>query len=184
MHHVQNIVEICAHDIHFIYIDESGHMIMICLAPDRFGLRFYAALCAEDGNASIQNAQASLYFSRKVNVARCVNDVYAVILPEAGGCSGSYRDSALLFLLHPVHGRRAFMHLTQLVSTACVKQDPLRRCRLSGIDMGHYSDISGFLQRILPRHIELLISVVFGITSDNARRHGWTQPSCAYLHAS
>ena len=47
-----------------------------------------------------------------------VDDVYPVVVPETGRGSGSNGNTPLPFLLHPVHGGRAFMNFADLVSQA------------------------------------------------------------------
>ena len=82
-----------------------------------------------------------------------VDDVQAVLgrvgrlavfraLPERGRGSGCDRDAALLLLLHPVHGGRTVVHLTDVVGLACVIQDPLRAGGLACIDMGHNAEVA------------------------------------------
>ena len=61
---------------------------------------------------------------------------------NAGGRGGRDRDAALLLLLHPVHGRRAFVHLANLVIDAGVEQDAFGRRRLAGIDVGHDAEVA------------------------------------------
>ena len=63
-------------------------------------------------------------------------------VPEAGGRGRGNRDAALLLLLHPVHRRGAFVHLTELVRDARIIEDALRSRGLTGIDMRHDADIS------------------------------------------
>jgi hypothetical protein len=55
------------------------------------------------------------------------------------------RDAALLLLLHPIHRRGAFVHFADAMSDAGVKQNPLRRCGLAGIDVRHDSNVPATL---------------------------------------
>ena len=68
------------------------------------------------------------------------------------------RDAALLLLDHVVHHRGAFVHLTDLVGTARVVEDPLRRRGLARVDVGHDPDVAHPLQRKLTfsRHHSIL----------------------------
>src|SRR6185503_13936595 len=68
-------------------------------------------------------------------------------VPLAGGGRGGDGDPPLLLLLHPVHGRRALVHLADLVRAARVVQDALGRGRLTGIDVGHDADVAVLLER-------------------------------------
>jgi hypothetical protein len=77
-------------------------------------------------------------------VARRIDDVDAVIAPEAGRRGGGDGDAALLLLLHPVHDGSAFVDFTDLVGDPGVEQDPLRGRRLPGINVRHDADVASF----------------------------------------
>ena len=72
--------------------------------------------------------------------------------PEAGRRGRRDRDAALLLLLHPVHGRGAVVHFTDLVGLAGVVQDALGRSRLPGIDVGHDADVPIAIERCRTCH--------------------------------
>jgi len=55
--------------------------------------------------------------------------------PEAGDSGSGDRDAALALLFHPVSGRFAFVHLTDLVLSARVEKHAFRRGRLARIDV-------------------------------------------------
>src|SRR5262249_13718452 len=74
------------------------------------------------------------------------------------------RDAALLLLDHPVHGRSALVHLTDLVRDPRVIEDPLGGRRLTGINVSHDADVARLLQRCLSCH-------VFSNNSESA--HTW-----------
>src|SRR6185369_4783014 len=96
-------------------------------------------------DGTVEHTQRALHFHREVDVARSVDDVDAMIdsvfFPETGCRSAGNSDTALLFLLHPVHGRRTLMHLADLVRDARVIKDTFRGGGLTGIDVGHDADI-------------------------------------------
>jgi hypothetical protein len=82
-------------------------------------------------------------------VARGVDDVDVVLreivrhaLPEAGGRCGSNGDTALLFLLHPVHGGGTVVHFTNLVVHAGVEQHALGSGGFTGVDVSGDTDIT------------------------------------------
>ena len=152
VHHVDNVVEICAHDIHLVDVDHAGNIVMVSLSPDRLGLRLNAALGTKDRHAAIKHAQAALDLNGEVDVARGVDDIDAVALPEASGRSARDRDAALLLLRHPVHGGGAFMGLTELVVDARVEQNAFRRGRLTGVDVRHDANVSCVFKGILSGH--------------------------------
>ena len=82
----------------------------------------------------------------------------AVPAPEAGRCSRRDRDSALLLLLHPVHGGSAIMHFADLMALARIVEDTLGRSRLPGINVGHDADISIMVERCNAWHVEDLMT--------------------------
>src|SRR5262249_3893105 len=94
------------------------------------------------GDGAVEHAEAALHLDGEVDVAGRVDDVDAMIAPEAGGGGRGDGDAALLLLLHPVHGGGALMDLADLVGAAGVIEDALGRRRLAGIDVGHDADVS------------------------------------------
>ena len=154
--HAQDVIEVRAHDVHFVDVDHAGHMVVIRLTPNRLALRLNAALGAHDGHRAVEHAEAALHLDREVDVARGVDDVDAMVLPEARRGGRRNGDAALLLLLHPVHRRSTLVGLAELVVDACVVQDTLGRGGLACIDVGHDADISCFLQRYFSRHKILL----------------------------
>ena len=152
VHHVDNVVEVRAHDVHLIDVDHAGNIVVVSLSPDRLGLRLHAALGTKDRHAAVEHAQAALDLNGEVDVARGVDDVDAVALPEASGRSARDRDAALLLLRHPVHGGGAFMGLTELVVDARVEQNTFRRGRLTGVDVRHDANVSCVFKGILSGH--------------------------------
>ena len=154
--HVEDIIKVCAHNIHLVHVDHTRNMILVCLTPNRFRLRFDAALGAHDGYGTVEYAQRALNLHGEVHVSGRVDDVDAVVFPVAGGGSRSDRNAALLFLGHPVHRRSAVVRLANLVIDARVIQNTFCCGRLTGIDMSHDTDISGHLQRDISWHCVLL----------------------------
>ena len=65
--------------------------------------------------------------------------------PDTGGGGGSNRDTAFLFLHHPVHGSGAFVHFADLVRLTRVEQDTLGGRRFAGVDVRHDTEVSGVL---------------------------------------
>ena len=87
LHHVDNVVEVSTHDVHFVDINHTRNLILISLTPYSFSLRFYTALCTQYGNRTVQYTQRTLNFYSEVNVSRCVDDVDSMIFPVACCCS-------------------------------------------------------------------------------------------------
>ena len=146
MDHADDAVKIGAVDVHFVDVAHAGNLIHIGLSPDGFGLRFHAALGAENGDRAVQNTERTLDLNGKVHVTGCIDNVDAGVVPEAGGCGGGNGDAALLFLFHPVHGSGAVVHLAELVRLARIIQDTLRRRGFAGVDVRHDADVTGALE--------------------------------------
>ena len=146
MHHIENMIEVRAHDIHLVYVYHTRNMIVIGLSPNCLGLRLNAALGTQYGHAAVKNAQRTLDLDGEVNVTRGINDIDSGIAPVAGGCCGSDGYTPLLLLLHPVHGRGTFMGLADLVVYAGIVKNTLGRRSLAGVDVSHDTDISGFFK--------------------------------------
>jgi hypothetical protein len=75
-----------------------------------------------------------------------INDVDAVIIPGTGGCSGGDGNTTLLLLLHPVHGSRTLMNLTDFVGHTGVVENTLSRSCFTGVNMSHDADITVFIK--------------------------------------
>ena len=181
---VDALVEVGADLIHLVDEDDARHVVLVGLAPHRLGLRLDALVAVEHAHGAVEHAQRALDLDREVDVPGRVDDVEPLVLPEAGGRRGRDGDAALLLLLHPVHGRGAFVHLAHLVALAGVIEDPLRGRGLAGIDVGHDAEIAVVLDRMAAGHGEGPVVLSFAVTSDNARRRGWLPPSGACPRAS
>jgi hypothetical protein len=70
------------------------------------------------------------------------NNIHAVIFPSARRGGRRNGNAALLFLRHPIHGRPALVHFTNLVRFAGIVQDALRRRRLAGVNVRHDSNVA------------------------------------------
>ena len=128
----------------FGQVDETHarHAVFIRLTPHRLRLRFNARHTVETCDCSIEHAQRPLDFDREVHVARRVDDVQAVLVPDRGRRGGRDRDAALLLLLHPVHRGGAVVDLTDLVVDPGVEQDPLGGRGLARVDVRHDPDVA------------------------------------------
>ena len=146
LHHLDDIIEVSAHDVHLIDIRHTRNMIFLSLAPNRFGLGLNATLCAENGYRTVQYAQGTFHLNGEVHVAGSVNDVDAVAFPEAGRSSRGNRDTSLLLLRHPVHRCSTVVRLADLVvNTRIIQNTFCRRC-FTGIDVRHDTDIAGHFE--------------------------------------
>ena len=152
---VYGVVEIRAHAVHLINEANAGHGILVSLPPHRLRLGLHARHRVEYRYRAVQHAKTAFYFRREIDVSRCIDNVDLNVTPFAGGGGGGDGDTALLFLLHPVHDGRALMNLPNLVGFARVIQNPLRRGGLTGIDMSCDADIPHPLERGRSSHAVL-----------------------------
>ena len=106
----------------------------------------------KDRDRAVEHTQRALDLDGEVDVPGCVDDVDPVALPLCRGRRRSDRDAALLLLLHPVHHRRALVHLADLVGAPGVVQDALGRRRLTGVDVRHDPDVPGVMEGELAWH--------------------------------
>ena len=141
-HHVNDMIEVGAHNVHLIDIGHTGHLVFIGLTPHRLGLGLHAALGAKHRDRTVENTQRTLDLHGKVNVARGVDDVQTVILPEASRGGRGDGDASLLLLLHPVHRRGALVGLADFMVDASVVQNALCGGGLTGVNMSHNTNVS------------------------------------------
>ena len=153
MHHLYDVVEVCARDVHLVHIRKARYAVFAGLPPNRFRLRFNAALRTENGNGAIQHAEGAFYLHGKVYVTGRINDVDPVTLPISSRGRGGDGDATLLLLHHEVHGCGTFVRLTKLMDLTGIKQDALGRRRLSRVNMRHDADVSRHLKRCVSCHV-------------------------------
>src|SRR6185437_7548759 len=97
----------------------------------------------------------------------------AVAAPEARGRGRRDGDTALLLLLHPVHGSSAIMDFSDFVALAGVVQDALGRSRLPGIDVRHDADIPIVIERCCACH-DMSLSLPKLRACEIQQKNGWT----------
>ena len=139
---IDGMLEIGAHLINLVDKTNSGDAVFIGLTPDFFRLRLHTMNGVKHSHSAIQHTERPLDFSGEIHVARRINDVDANVAPGAGGSGGSDGDTALLLLLHPVHGGSAFVDLSDTMRLSCVEKNAFGRSGLAGIDVGHDADVS------------------------------------------
>ena len=159
LHHLYNVEEVSAHDVHLVDERHTRYLVVVSLMPNGLRLRLYAALCAEYGYRTVQNAQRTLNLYGKVNVTGSIDDVdtmLGVLLtgagPVAGGSSGGDGDTTLLLLCHPVHGSGTVMGIAYLVVNTGVVKNTLGGSGLTSINVSHDANVSGSFQGIFSRH--------------------------------
>ena len=151
VHHIFYVVEVGAHNVHFVNVNHSRNVVVVSLAPNGFRLRFNTALSAHNGNRTVEYTERTLNFNSKVNVSRCVDDVNSVLYsfkrtcfrrPEASCSRGSNGYSSFLLLCHPVHSSRTVVCFTDFVVNTGVIQDTFCCSCFTGVNVSHYTDIS------------------------------------------
>ena len=168
LHHVDGAVEVGADPVHLVDEAEARHAVLVGLAPDGLGLGLDTGDRVEHGDGAVEHTQRALDLDREVDVAGGVDDVDAVVVPDAGRRRRRDRDAALLLLDHVVHRRRAVVDLADLVALPGVVEDALRRGGLAGIDVGHDADVAGALEGELTLGHRQITSVFFGSNSQGA----------------
>ena len=141
-HHVDAALEVRAGAVHLVDEADARHVILVGLAPHGFGLRLDAGDGVEHGDRAVQHAHGTFDFDGEVDVAGRVDDVDAVIFPEAGRRGRRDGDAAFLFLLHEVHGGGAVMDFADLMALAGVIENALGRRRLAGVDVRGNADVA------------------------------------------
>ena len=151
--HVDAAPEIGAGAVELVDEADPRHLVAVGLAPDRLGLGLDTGHAVEDHDRAVEHAEAALDLDREVHVPGRIDDVDAMVVPEAGRCSRGDRDPALLLLGHPVHGGRALMDLAELVDLLRVEEDPLGDGGLARVDMGDDSDVPRSCERNVACHL-------------------------------
>jgi hypothetical protein len=128
--------------VHLVGEGDPGHLVLLRLAPDGLGLGLHPLAGVKDHDGPVQHPHGALHLNGEVHVAGGVNDVDAVVPPEAGGHGGGDGDAPLPFLLHEVHGGRALVHLADLVDLAGVVEDALGGGGLTGVNVRGDADVA------------------------------------------
>ncbi len=139
---VYGMFKIRAHLVDFIDKANARDAVFIGLAPYFFRLRLHPVHGVKQRDRAVEHAQGALDLGSEIHVAGGINNVDANVAPGACGGSAGDGDAALLLLLHPIHGRSAFVHFAETVRTSRVKQDSLGRSGLAGVNVGHDADVS------------------------------------------
>jgi hypothetical protein len=169
LHRVDGVPEVRADTVILVDEGDARDVVVVGLAPDRLGLGLDTGDSIEDSDSAVENTQGTLDLSREVDVARGVDDLDDMVLPEARRSCGRNGNAALLLLNHPVHRCCAVVDLADLVGLAGVVEDALRGRGLACIDMGHDADIAQVMKVILWLcHILLLRSRLVAVVREGA----------------
>src|SRR5690606_5476949 len=146
---VIDLEEVRAGTIHLVDEGQTGNPVLVGLTPHSFGLGLHAADSAVHHAGAVEHAHGAFHLDGEVHVSRGVDDVDAVLgavarhaTPERSCCCRGNGDAALLLLLHPVHGGRAFMGFANLVVDAGVEQNALGGSGLPCIDVRGNANIA------------------------------------------
>ena len=94
LHLFDDLEEVGAGAVHLVDERDAGHLVLVGLTPNGFGLGLNAAHSAVHHHRAVEHAHRAFDFDREVHVPRGVNNIEAVGLelhvhaaPEAGGGS-------------------------------------------------------------------------------------------------
>ncbi len=134
--------------VHLVDERNARNLVTLHLAVDRDRLTLNAADAAQYQHGAVEDAQRSLHFDSKVDVAGRIDQVDLVSLVLDAGCGAGDRNPTLTLQFHMVHrGAIAVTaDLFDLVNPSGVKQNPLAQGGFPRIDMGTNPDVSQFLQ--------------------------------------
>jgi hypothetical protein len=135
-------VEVRAGAVELVHVDDARDLGVVRVAPVGLRLRLHAARAAEHADAAVEHLERAVHLDGEVHVPRGVDDVEAVVLPEAGGRRRLDRDAALLLLDHEVRGRSAVVNLTDLVDLAGQLEDALGGGGLARVHVSENPDVS------------------------------------------
>src|SRR6185503_9884103 len=121
----ERFLEVRADAVHLVDEADPRHTVLVGLAPHGFRLRLDARDRIEHGDRAVEHAQRALDFNGEVDVAGRVDDVDAMVAPEARRRGGGDGDAALLLLLHPVHHGGAFVDFADLVRNTRIEENSL-----------------------------------------------------------
>ena len=134
--------------IHLVDERETRHSVFVGLTPHRFGLRLHAAYSAIHHASAVEHAHRTFNLNGEVDVTRGINNVDAMLgvirghaTPVTGRRGRSNGNTALLFLLHPVHGGGAVMHFANLVIDAGVEQHTFRGRGFTRVNVRGNTDV-------------------------------------------
>src|SRR5690606_1246142 len=149
LHLLAHVEKIGSGAVHLVDKTDTRNLVIVGQSPVGFRLRLNAVDGAEQKYQPVKHTQRPVYLYGKVDVTRCIDDIYMVfvsaIVPEHGRGRGSNGDTPLLLLRHPVHGRSAIVHFAYLVADTSIIQDALRSRGLSRVNMGSDTNIPGVI---------------------------------------
>jgi hypothetical protein len=148
-YHFDATPEIGSRSIHFVNETDTRHVEAIRLPPHSLGLWLDAVDGIKDHHAAVEDAQAALHLSGKVDMSRRIDDVNAMSAPKARHRRRCDRDPALALLFHPVGDGSAVIHVAQAMRSPSVEQNALGGRRLARVDVGNDANIARALEWVV-----------------------------------
>ena len=145
-HLLDTTEKVCSSPIHLVNKTNSGNIVLGGLPPNRFRLRLHSTDRIKHAHSTIKNPQRSFHFCGEIHMARRINNIDLMVLPETSCRRRGNGDPPLLLLLHPVHGGITIVHFANLVAFARVIENALSRCGFTRIDMCDDPNIPCFLR--------------------------------------
>ena len=131
---LETFLEARAHAIEFVDKTNARHIVLVGVAPIRFGLRLDTGNSIEDNDGAVQNTERPFYLDREIDMSRSVDKVdlmferFFVIAvgwrPERRRRGRSDRDATFALLFHPIHHRVARVYFADLMRNAGIKKHP------------------------------------------------------------
>src|SRR4051812_25818948 len=137
MYRVKRFVKITACLVDLVNKANPGHTILVGLAPNSLGLALYTHFAIKHNTSTVQHTQGTLYFYRKVDMPRRVDNVNLVVFPIASNGRRNNGDTTLTLLGHPVRSSLALMYGTNFVLQACTVKNTFSSGSLAGVNMGN-----------------------------------------------
>jgi hypothetical protein len=140
-YHPNATPEVGSRSIHFVNETDTRNAKAIRLPPDRLGLGLHSMYGVKDHYPTIKDAQTALHLGGEVNMAWRINDVNAMVPPEASDGRRYYGNAALSLLIHPIGNSRPLIHIAQTMGSTCVKEETLCRGGFARVNMGNNPDV-------------------------------------------
>ncbi len=147
VNHLHATLKVRADTVHLIDEADTRNAVSVSLTPNGFRLWLNASNCVEYTNGAVKNTQGTFNFNGEVNVAWGVNDVDAVLTPEAGGSSRGDSNTTFLLLFHPVHGGSAIVGFTNFMGNAGVVKNTFGSRGFARVNVGHDTDVTLHIDR-------------------------------------
>ena len=144
LHLCDHFGKVGAGAVHLVHERDARHAVLVGLVPDSLALRFHTTHGTENGDHAVDDAQRTLHLDGEIDVAGSVYQIDLVVFPLRGDGCRRDGDTALLLLLHEVHGGLTVVCFTDFTVHAGEVKDTLRAGGFARINMRSDTDISQF----------------------------------------